>query len=158
MERHMFGRSLLLIGLPLLLAGTATAGQIQQAGFQKPSCGEDCCVEPCCMVCHAEIKTVKEKKHCWEVECEPVCIPKVRCPLFDFFRGSSSCDGCGSEGCNDLNCCDLCGDVRMVRKLVKKEYECEKQVVEWSVRCVSPGCGKCGEGCAPAEGCGPCGF
>jgi hypothetical protein len=149
-----------VIALCLAFLPASTFGQIQQTGFQKPACAEDCCVEPCSLVCCAEVKTVKEKKHCWEVECEPVCIPKVRCPLFSFFTGhkADSCTGCGTEGCVD-DCCDAqCGKVRMVRKLKKKEYECEKQVVEWTVRSANPGCGKCGEGCAPASCCAPCGI
>jgi hypothetical protein len=148
----MMFKTMTRVAILTLVSSTTCAGQIQTAGFQKPACAEECCVEPCGMVCCATVKTVSEKKHCFEVECVPVCIPKVHCPLFRFFA-SNNPSGCGEEDC-DGGCCDgLCGEVRVVHKLKKTSYECEKQVVVWSVRRIDAGCAKCSEGCAPAGGC-----
>ena len=121
-----------------------------EAGFfngkAKPAgCCDNARCEPCSYTCCPEVKTVKVKKYCWEVECKPVCIPKVNCPLFSFFR-KDNCDPC-----TELDACgrplsSLCAEVRTVKKLKKVDYECEKCVVEWKVQCTTPGCGKCCDG------------
>lgn len=160
-------RSLILFAalatLPLnpLISLNAMAGE-GCGGAKATDCCQNCC-GGCMLVCSPECKTVKEKKHGWEVECEHVCIPKVRCPLFNLFGcGSGSSHGC--QECGDKNCqgnCNgscqqsSCAKIRTVRKLKKEEYETEKTVVEWKVTKCAIGCGKCCDGCAPMSCCGP---
>ena len=86
---------------------------------------------------------VDVEKHCWEVECEEVCIPAVRfpwepggnkltlCTLFKF-----KCDrGCNNPGCNVSKCDGGCT----------------------APACSRPTCGCAGAGCATC--CPPkCGF
>ncbi len=138
-----------IVVLLLFTVQTSDAGCF---GSCKPQgyCNSAC--SPCQLVCCAEVKTEKVKKHCWEVECEHICVPRVQCPLLNCLTGNTCEDPCSSR--NLLGKCigKLCGDVKCVRKLKKKEYECEKCVVEWSVKCAS-GCGSC-TGCQKPC-CGP---
>ncbi len=79
-----------------------------------PDCGNK--------VCQAEPTTVKEKKHCWEVECKDICIPR-----FKWW----------------WECCETpprCGQVKTVKVLKKKEYECEKCGYKWEVKTVDCDC------------------
>lgn len=132
--------------LLLLLAMTISAEAGWLSGKCKPEgCCDNVSCAPCSYVCCPEVKQEKVKKYCWEVECVPVCVPKVKCPLFSFF----SKDKC--DPCTDLDACgrplsSLCADVKMVKKLKKVEYECEECVVEWKVQCVSNNCGKSCDG------------
>lgn len=145
----------LLLALVITTAATGRAAADPPGGL-KPVCGA-ACMEPCQLVCRCDVRTVTETRHCWEVEQVPVCIPKVRCPLFDFLTGRSrdDCAGCARGDCDGTLCSGgSCGRVRYVKRLVRKEYECETQVVEWKVAAASGG-GKCGESGAPASGCAP---
>lgn len=155
---------ILLVAMALLplnpfLSLRATAGD--GSGCAKATnCCQNCC-EGCILVCSPECRTVKEKKHGWEVECEHVCIPKVRCPLFNLFGcGSGSsvcCQNCGDNSCQgncDGSCQQAsCGKIRTVRKLKKVEYEVEKCVVEWKVKQCAWDSGKCCNGCPPPQTC-----
>jgi len=111
----------------MLLAAFSARPQAAQAGNHHgchscPDCG--------CKTCRVERETIKEKKHCWEIECKDVCIPKFKWPWED--------------------CCCLpeCGRVRTVKKLKKVEYECEKCGYKWTIEQVCNGCGQCGQ-CGP---------
>jgi hypothetical protein len=128
--------------------------------------------------CQPVVKTEKIKRHCFEVECEYVCIPPVQLPkcgggFCGLFGGG--CDGCSETECAAPGCttdCAECGAgtcgngndsllgrlcskltdcrIRKVNTFKKKEYECgEKCVVEWKVVCV-PAIG-CDKSCG--EGC-----
>lgn len=79
-------------------------------------------------VCVPVPETVKEKKHCWTVECKDICIPHVKWPW--------------------QSCCDppKCGKVRTVKVLKKIEYECESCGYKWDIKTV--GCSCQGAGCA----------
>ncbi len=157
----------------------AGCGASKPAGCSESSCGS---CEPGFLCCQNKIKTVKVKKHCYEVECDHVCIPPVclpKCPLFGAGDdccndGTNGCGGdCGAQGCQDCSQCKqekgffgrLCSKltdcrIRKVHTLNKNEYEVEKCVCDWSVVFMQPpGCGKsCGEECcAPASCCAPCG-
>jgi len=156
----------LLVAVATLPVGpvlTRSANAADVCGGCKATEGCQSCCEGCRLVCSPECKTVKEKKHGWDVECEPVCIPKVKCPLFNFFGFGSSksagCENCGDKSCNgncDGRCQQVaCGRIRTVHKLKKVEYETEKTVVEWKVKRCAIDCGKCGGGCAPLGCCGP---
>ena len=83
-----------------------------------PDCGNALCVP--------SFEPVKEKKHCWQVECKKICIPHIRLPW--------------------QSCCELpkCGWVRNVKVLKKVEYECEKCGCKWDVKCLD---------CPPASPC-----
>ena len=148
-----------------LMANSSVA--LAGCGCEKATGCNDHCCGPCMLVCSAEKKTLKVKKHGWELECEHVCIPKVHCPLFRCFGSRSAapacCQNCGDSNCNG-NCsangsCNpqgACGRIRTVRKLKKEEYEVEKCVVEWSVKKCGGSCGKSCDACPPQSGCGPC--
>lgn len=156
-------------------------------GGAKPSgCNKECCFscEPTRLCCQGEVKTVTVKKHCYEVECEDICIPPVtlpKCRLWANECCDSSdccCDGCGcaTEGCQNT-CGETCGSkspgwlqklcskltacrIRSVNRMKKKEYEVEECVYEWTVTCMpNPGCGKgCADNCgSPPSCCAPCG-
>ena len=154
--------------LLLIASSTCHAGWNESCGCQKPSsCMNNCCAEPCMLMCCPECKTVKVKEHCWEVDCEYVCVPKVQCPslltLLGLKKASClSCDGCGQSGC-DGRCCNgtgcnqgpLCGKIKAVKKLRKVETEVEKQVVEWKVKACAMDYSKCCNGTAPASCCAP---
>jgi hypothetical protein len=95
--------------LALSLAANASAGNRDRC----PDCGNATCVP--------SLETVKEKKQCWIVECEKICIPHIRWPW--------------------QSCCELpkCGRVKNVKVLRKVEYECEKCGCKWDVQSVG-GC------------------
>lgn len=106
---------LLSMGL-LLLAGGAS-----QLWAGKGACCNTC---PQCdnKICVAQPETTKQKKHCWEVECKDICIPRFKWPW---------------------ECCDVpprCGQVKTVKVLKKKEYECEKCGYKWEVKTVDCDC------------------
>ncbi len=158
---------------------------LADCGAGKPDgCGETCwgTCEPMWLFCRAQVKTVKVRKECYEVECEYVCIPPVSLPTCSLFGGdgckntnrcNGACGGCGTEGCEscaERDCgpgllgriCSVFTDcrIRKVSRLKKKESEVEDYVCEWSVVCMqSAGCGKCcyDSSCAPASVCAPCG-
>ena len=180
-------RSLLLCAAIAALTAISAPSVIAQCGDCKPTgCGESCCgsCEPAWLCCQAECKMEKVKKHCYEVECEYICIPPVRLPDCCPFGGGckdgndgcnqSSCGSCGQEGCQECATCTeekgffrkLCSKltdcrIRKVNKLKKKEYEVEVCVCKWDVVCCAPPgyCSKgCGDNCAaPPMYCAPCG-
>jgi hypothetical protein len=101
-------------------------------------CGAPCNCEircPRCRCCVPEVEVVKLKKECFEVECVPICIPRITFPWERIKRCKSSC--------GEL-CCQppKCAHVRNVRVLVVKEYECHECAYSWTpVCCDHPGCG-----------------
>jgi hypothetical protein len=74
-------------------------------------------------VCEPVLTEIGVKKHCWQVECKPVCIP-----AFKWWWEP---------------CCEPppCGKVRNIKTLKKVEYECKKCGYKWEATCVV-----CGEG------------
>lgn len=141
-------------------------------------CGDSCCGDSCgCSVCTCKPEMTTEEKHCWCVECEEICVPRVRCPwepggspltCFNWLRKKCEtgcgdcCDSCGdccdSVGagcCCDSSCCTKpCGKVKCVRDLKKKTYEVD--VCEWKyeIRRLPPCC-CCDCGADPCA-CGAC--
>lgn len=83
------------------------------------------CPQCDCKVCVPTPETIKEKKHCWEVECKDICIPHFKWPW--------------------ESCCTppKCGKVKTVKVLKKVEYECEKCGYKWNVMSTGCGCGEC---------------
>lgn len=96
-----------------------------------------------CPQCHCEVTTEEGKvtKHCYEIECEQICIPKVRIPwhlLGQKFSRKSKCD---TGGCETPDCSPPpCGKVRTIRVLKKKEYECKVCKCKWTPVCNEGGC------------------
>lgn len=105
---------LLTLAVGLSAAMSASAGGIIQ-GRHCPHCGHH---QPC----PAVPESIKEKKHCWQVECKNICIPAIRWPWAD--------------------CCQPpdCGKVKTVKVLKKIEYECEKCGYKWEAPCVRCRC------------------
>ena len=103
-----------------------------------------------CPQCHCEVTTEEGKvtKYCYEIECEQICIPKIRIPwhlLGQKIWCKSQCDtgGCETTGCSP----PPCGKVRTIRVLKKKEYECKVCKCKWTPVCNE--C-SCGDGCCEA--------
>lgn len=148
-----------LVGVHPVQAGWKFFGS--DTGCRKPAgCCDTVSCQPCMLICRPEIKTKTEKKHCWEVECDYVCVPKVQCPISAWIRSKihgdaeSCCDTCGTAGCNgcETGVCNqtpLHARIRTVRRLKKVEYECEKCVVEWHIEQCSAcnGLEDCKSGC-----------
>jgi hypothetical protein len=90
------------------------------------SCQEVRCPS-CDHVCKLSVEKTQQKKHCWEVECQPICIPRVTFPW--------------------QKCCRTpkCAKLKYVRSLKKVEYECSVCKYEWTAEPVT--CrGACGNG------------
>ena len=158
-------------------------------GCESGCCGSGCCgacCDGCRDCCVASAERVKVEKHCWCVECEKICVPKVVCPwaeggsgltLFNWFKKNRGCgccvdsccagvccrcsDCCGGGGCCSGGCCcckPRCGKVKCVRDLVKKTYECDACEYKWKIRRLPPCCceGCCSGGCCGEACCDPC--
>lgn len=104
-DRH--ARLLLAVGLLAVVPLAAYAGHGRRHD-RCPDCGHAVCVP--------SIEKVKEKKHCWRIECEQICIPHIRWPW--------------------QSCCEppKCGRVRNVKVLKEVEYECEACGCKWDVQ------------------------
>lgn len=86
--------------------------------------------------CRVDVSREKVKKHCWEVKCEQICIPPIQFPW-------QKCHQCGSKSCN----CEQptgCGRVITVRRLVRREFECNECKYDWKLE--SPCGGDCAAG------------
>lgn len=73
----------------LLLAAVSTAAR-----------ADDCCGQITCPHCHhvckLEVEKEKVKKYCWNVECKPICIPKITFPW----------QSCCEPKCTSSNMCE----------------------------------------------------
>ena len=87
----------------------------------------DCCCRvqcPCCKhICKLSIEESADTKHCWQIECKPICIPHVTFPW-------QSC------------CSPKCATLKYVRTLKRVEYECPACKYEWTAE-PRPCCGPC---------------
>jgi hypothetical protein len=124
----------LTVMLVVSRVSTAEAGIICHRGGCKPAC-ECGVVWGCCP------KYEKEKvtKSGFEVECEQICVPKVRLPW---------ADPCEPR-------CAFVVSVNRLKKVTKDNGE--KCVLTWEAKpfcshCLKPACGTCPEmSCAPSE-------
>lgn len=110
-------------------------------------CGREVPCRP--TVCDVVAETTKVKKHYWTVECQGIC-PLL--PGCGSLRGGNSCEQCeeACENCRGVkggpNCNTKCqvppkpGHPRNVKKLVKKEYECEVPVYKGVVKYLCEDC------------------
>ena len=112
----------LIIATILAAASYAQAGEplLPIGGFKK------------CRNCYPEVKCEPITRHCYEIECEEICVPGVTFYLGKLFgKGKGKGDCCGCDGF-----CPNPGYMKTVRTYKKVEYECgEKMVCDWS------GCG-----------------
>ena len=121
---------------PQLQAGHGCAG--------SDGCG--CHVEcpQCHHYCKLSVDKEKVKNYCWEVECKPICVPRVHFPW-------------------ECGCPPKCAKVIHVNVLKKKEYECEACKYTWTpvpeecptcgsqAGCCDSGCAACDMGCGAAD-------
>lgn len=103
----------------LLISMCALGGCLLFAGASLSTAAEESC-RTCCRlcgkkVCMVEAERTKEKKSCFEVECEEVCIPAFRWPW-------------------EKHCAPKCGRVRTVRTLKTEEFEVDAIDYQWNIR------------------------
>ena len=111
--------ALLLIGC--LWAASVPAGEpVGKSGHGRclfcPRCSEPC---------FPSVTTEAETRHCWDVECKTICIPRVRFP----WEGGGLKGGKGICGCLPPKC----GKAKCVKGLMKCEYECDVCKYKWEV-------------------------
>ena len=136
----MKARSIFLaIGLITLTVFSVSAGD-----RRRSSC--DCRQKVVCPQCDC-VATIEEatiEKHCYEVEREQICIPKVRIPwccLLNSCKRKAAC-------CDKANCSETrCGTMRTVRVLKKETYECPACECKWTPVCSGRTCRDCASGC-----------
>ena len=121
--------------------------------LHRGNSGGCCAATPVCPQCHCEV-TMEEgtvKKHCYEIEYKQICIPKVRIPWHLFGRNCSNRNNCDDGGCDTPGCSpQRCGEVRIIRVLKKKQYECKVCKCKWTPVCNDDSCDTgCSEAPAP---------
>ena len=130
MLRHLATFTFLTL---LLGPSTVDAGFLCDRGGCKPSgCG--CQVK---WVCCPKWEKETIEKECFDIECEHICVPKVKLPWQDC-------------------CTPRCARIICVRKLKKHSYECgQKCVLTWEAKCVCTRRCKPGYTHCPSTNCGP---
>lgn len=111
----MHRRRLIWMGIAAVLAGTQTwAGHCHHCKVKCPQCE--------CTSCVPVRTEIKDKKHTFEVECKPICIPGWKWPW--------------------QSCCEPppCGHVKSVKVLKKVDYECKRCGWKWEAPCAPCGC------------------
>jgi len=99
------------------------------------SCDSASC-DTCCPNCKLKIDEKRFTKHCYDVECKTICIPRA---TFPWQKGCKN--GCDAQ-------CSYCptplngAKTKTVRVLKKFEYECQRCQYKWT-----PGCGNGDCGC-----------
>ncbi len=149
----------------MILLATCTAVLLPSNAVRAAECCDgvvNTTCPRCKSCCTLKVECGKQEKHCWEIECETICIPRVVFPwqvkrakangqcCNSCATGCDSCDaGCGSCGksCLKCTCVNNGARVKKVKKLKKKKYECPACKYEWT-----PACNCCGNGCG--NGCG----
>jgi len=126
--------------------------RVALAGCTDSRCGDETAEGKA--VCCPKRVTKEEKKHCWNVKSERICIPRFRFQC-NWKKHSKNCD-CG-DTCysNRGDCPPKGGRVRCIKVLEKHEYTCEECSYAWEVKYVRTGKGCCrssGQDC-PLCGC-----
>lgn len=125
--------------------GTTNCGSPEQCARCGVHCG--CMKCTCQLICGTE----KIKKYCFEAKCEEFCplLPGHGCgerkPCSENAEGK-----CGEKCPNPLIRTPQCGNARVKKTLVKKEYECERPKYKCVVQYLCPECAACGGNTAPA--------
>lgn len=115
----------------LMLATLAHAGDKQDDKAGHAGMPSHCCrfvkCPQCCHDCVFSAEKAKETKSCYDVECKPICIPKV---TFPWQKGCCCCDKDGDKD----GCCAVHNGAkkRSVRVLKKYEYECPHCKYQWT--------------------------
>jgi len=134
---------LLVCSSMLLFAAVATAGDGKGHGCGKGDhgCGkrllgnERCCPK-CNYTCEFSVTKDKEEKKCFEVDCKPICIPRVTFPWEKGHCNHGDCckgkdGGCG--GGHGGDCCPArCAKTKVVKVLEKHTYECSRCKCVWT--------------------------
>ena len=123
MSTRTFRLATLLVALattwPPALAAVHAASALGHARHGH-NCHADSC--PRCH-CKVSIEEVKEKKTCFDVTCEPICIPKIHFPW--------------------EKCCEpKCARIKFVHVAKKVTYECKKCKLKFEPVCIEP-CDEC---------------
>lgn len=101
-----------------LLVLAAASGSSLLAGDRCCDGVETVCCPACDYVCRFSCEKVTETNHCYNVECKPICIPRVTFPW---------------QKCCEADCGPArCAKVKVVNTLVKKEYECTRCQHKWT--------------------------
>ncbi len=128
----------LIFAIALLMPATlATQVSVAQAG------GLDCLgcslCPKCDNCCTLSVDKVDVDKHCWEIECKQICIPRIVFPW-------QKPDCCG-------RCVDNGARVKTIKVLKKHSYTCPECEYTWTPRNVGC-CGSCGRGKSCGSRCG----
>lgn len=108
----------------LVLIGAAS---LASAGIRCPQCAK---------YCKLSIEDSEESRHCWTIECEDVCVPRVVFPWQNRKHhrcNKNGCTGCATDHCQ---CCVRHNGafVVRVRKLKKHKYTCPRCDYVWEVK------------------------
>lgn len=117
------------------------------------ACKKRCVTCPKCnSCCEFKAEATKETKHCYKIECEEICVPRIVFPWQNrhLKGGKTTQSSCGCSGCSNRSCsgcsscggsCSYCKSVRhngarviTVRRFKKHEYECPTCKYSWSVK------------------------
>jgi hypothetical protein len=126
-------KSTLAILLVILLAAgfvPALAGQVVGVPALVGPAGHQCHVQcPKCRAhCRLEVEQESLVRDCYDVECEPICVPHVRFPWMPCWAPLK------------------CAKTRLVNVLKKYEFECPQCKHKWT-----PVCEECSSKPLPAE-------
>ncbi|QEG43063.1 hypothetical protein [Roseimaritima ulvae] len=133
--------SKLMLTIALLLPAAAlTQTSVAQAG------GLDCLgcslCPKCDNCCSLSVDQVDVEKHCWEIECKQICIPKIVFP----WQKADCCGQCVENGAR----------IKTIKVLKKHKYTCPECEYTWTpsaAGCCGACCGSkccdsgCGHGC-----------
>lgn len=122
------------IALSLALGSRSVADSPEESARQPSACNK--CPRCRTTCCELKVEQGEKEKHCWNVECKTICIPRVVFPW-----QKSCCDPSVNNG----------AWTRKVRVLKKHTYTCPTCEYSWSP--VDRGC--CGVGCCH-PGCVAC--
>ncbi|QDU79345.1 hypothetical protein Pla110_10530 [Polystyrenella longa] len=121
---------LFLFAVCLGLLGFASTEGYADPGSLKPagSCDTPCSGCSKILICCPSTTIEKEKKTCFEVECEHICVPQVN------FSWKQLCAlACGlADPCEPA--APACGKIITVKKLKKENYEVDKVVYKWEIK------------------------
>jgi hypothetical protein len=134
----------LLVASPALVA---RAGN----GCSDSACGGGVHCPRCQGTCELSVSKEEVKKHCWDVECKTICIPRITFPWQKCGDCGTCCGGhCGLGKSGDKDAdpdCNLdclkaggaqacgaarCARAKTVRTLKKVEYSCPQCKYKWT--------------------------
>lgn len=83
--------------------------------------------QPCKVTCKGGVEKETISRHCWDVECDYVCIPPVKFPW--------------------MKCCELpCPKIRKIHVMKRRDYKIDICKFHWKLKKTWP-C--CGNACVP---------